>query len=90
MYIGAWGTVHMGRKSKGARSDLGEPWTGDLADFCAAHYGAPEKHVIRAALEFFIQDRLAKEPEMRKRFEEARKRRLGAAGNNIKLLPSAK
>ncbi len=81
----------MARASKGARLELGEPWTSDLADFCAAHYGAPEKHIIRAALEFFIKDRLAAEPEVRKRFEEARKRRLGAAGGaNIKVMPTSK
>jgi hypothetical protein len=81
----------MGRPSKGARLDIGEPWMSDLADFCSAHYGAPEKHIIRAALEFFIQDRLIREPEVRKRFEDARKKRLGAkGGGNIAVMPSGK
>ena len=81
----------MGRASKGARLDLGEPWTSDLADFCAAHYGPPEKNIIKEALTFFIQDQLAREPEVRKRFEDARKKRLGAAGGaNIKVMPTGK
>jgi hypothetical protein len=67
----------MARASKGARFDLGEPWTSDLADFCAAAWGAPEKNIIKAALEMFIQDRLTKEPELKKRFDEARRKRTG-------------
>ena len=49
------------------------------------------EELIRAALDFFIQDRLVREPEVRKRFEEARKNRLGAAGgSNIKVMPTSK
>jgi hypothetical protein len=81
----------MARKSKGARLDLGEPWTSDLADFCAAHYGAPEKNIIRAALDTFIKERLGAETDLRKRFEDARKKRLGAAGGaNVRVLPTTK
>jgi hypothetical protein len=80
----------MARRSKGARSNLGEPWASDLADFCAAHYGVPEANIIRTALDAFIKERLEKEPEVRKRFEEARRRRLGALGANIKVMPTTK
>ena len=81
----------MPKPSKGSRLNLGEPWTSDLADFRAAHYGVAETDIIKAALDAFIKDRLAAEPEMRKRFEEARKKRLGAGGTaNIKVMPTSK
>jgi hypothetical protein len=67
----------MGAKSKGSRHKLGEPLTSDLADFCVASWGAPEKEIIKAALTDFIERRLTMEPELRKRFEEAREARLG-------------
>lgn len=68
----------MAKKTTGSRFNLGEPLDTDLADFCEAHYGAPEVRVIREALRLFIDGRLAAEPELRKRFEEARRKRLGA------------
>lgn len=64
--------------------DLGDVAYGMLVDFCEAHYGAPEVHIIREAVEFFVEDRLAAEPEMRKRYERARSIRLG---ENIRALP---
>jgi hypothetical protein len=52
------------------------PLPGDLAldfdAFCAAHYKAEKAEVIRRALRFFIDSRLAAEPEMRARFIEER------------------
>lgn len=42
----------------------------DLDAFCAAHYNAEKAEVMRRALRFFIDYRLAAEPEMRARFEE--------------------
>jgi hypothetical protein len=77
-------------KSKGFRLDLGEPWASDLIDFCAVHFKAPATEVIREALDEFIQGRLNAEPAVRKRFDEARKKRLGATGQNIRVLPSGK
>ena len=56
---------------------LGEPWESKLADFCAAHYDAPLTNVIRYALDAFIDTRMKSEPEVKKRFEEARRKRLG-------------
>jgi hypothetical protein len=44
----------------------------DLEAFCAAHYRAEKAEVIRRALRFFINTRLAAEPEMRARFLEER------------------
>jgi hypothetical protein len=66
----------MGEKPSG-RLQLAEPLAGDLADFCAAHYGAPEREIIRAALRAFIDSELAAEPELRKRYEAAKKARTG-------------
>lgn len=64
------------QKSKDAKLQLGEPWAGRLSDFCEAHYGAPAKEIIRAALDAFIDAALEQEPQMRRRFEAARKKRL--------------
>ena len=61
-----------------------------MADFCAAHYGAPEREIMRAAIDLFIQERLAAEPEVRKRYEEARKRRLGLAEPRVVPMNSGK
>lgn len=44
----------------------------DLDAFCAAHYKAEKAEVIRRALRFFIDSRLAAEPEMRARFIQER------------------
>ena len=68
------------------RLGLGEPIQGQLADFCAAHYNASERDVIRTALEAFISQRLEAEPEMRKRFDEARRKRLGLGETVVKLV----
>lgn len=74
-------------KSTGSRFNLAEPLAGDLADFCSAHYGVSETNIIREALRQFIDARLAAEPEMRKRFDAARKDRLGAKTNLRVLKP---
>jgi hypothetical protein len=77
----------MAKKTTGSRLQLGEPLATDLTDFCEAHYGAPEIRIIREALRTFIDQRLAAEPEVARRFEESRRRRLGAieAGNVVAL-----
>lgn len=68
----------MGRKSTtGARYALGEPWDGMLADFCAAHYGAPQSRVIRDAVKALIEAEIARNPDIRARYEQARADRLG-------------
>jgi hypothetical protein len=76
----------MPKRSKGSRSGLGEPIQSLLADFCAAHYNAPERDVIRTALDIFIHQQLEAEPEMRKRFDDARKKRLGLSETVVKLV----
>lgn len=77
----------MANQSKGSRTGLGEPWQGMLSDFCKAHYNAPERDIIRAALDFFIQNRLSAEPEMRERYEVARKKRLELGDNVVRIVP---
>jgi hypothetical protein len=73
-----------------ARFNLGEPWDSDLADFLVAHFGASATDVVRIALRAFIDDQLAKDPESKKRFDEARRKRLGLNGDKIRLLPTSK
>jgi len=68
-------------KSGGFRLDLGEPWAGKLADFCAAHYDASQTSIIRHALDAFIEQRLSDpgESAMRARYEEAQRKRTGGS-----------
>jgi len=81
----------MGRKrTTGSRNPYEEPLNSDFTDFCEASWGAPSSRIVQAALRQFSDARLAAEPELRKRFDEARRRRLGAvAGGNVSVLPSA-
>jgi hypothetical protein len=46
--------------------------------------------VLREALRDHIDRRLDAEPELRKRFEAARRKRLGLNGDKIRLLPTTK
>jgi hypothetical protein len=82
----------MGRKpSTTSRLDLDEPLANDLLDFCEAHRGSPVNRIVRDALRAFIDDRLKAEPELRKRFDESRRKRLaGLEGDNVTVLPTAK
>ena len=66
--------------------ELGEELRASLGDFCEAHYGAPQSRIVREALKAFIEDQLAAELELRKRFDRARERRLSKAGQNIRVL----
>jgi hypothetical protein len=64
------------KESKGFRLVLGGELEKKLGYFCVAHYGAPQTNIIRLALEAFIEQRLKAEPQVRKRFEDARRKRL--------------
>ena len=66
--------------------ELGGELRASLGDFCEAHYGAPQSRIVREALKAFIEDRLSAEPEVRKRYEQARAKRLGKAGENVRVL----
>lgn len=63
---------------------LGEPLASMLKDFCAANYNAAALDVIREALREHIERRL-NSPEMRERYEAARKTRLGIPKKIVKL-----
>jgi hypothetical protein len=51
----------------------------DLHAFCELHYGAPQSHVICAALRQLIDLELREDPVAKARFDEVRKR-LEASG----------
>ena len=73
------------------RWKLREPLASDLVDFCEAHRGAPEHRIIADALRAFIDARLKAEPELKKRFDEERRKRRGSIeGDNVTVLPTAK
>lgn len=80
----------MARPSSDAKFQLGEPWASKLADFCAANYNAPQKDVIREALDQHIDGRLASEPLLKVRYEEARKKRQQKPDAKIHVLGSGK
>jgi hypothetical protein len=61
-----------------------------FTDFREAYLGAPEPRVVAAAIEHFMADRLAAEPEVKRRYEEARQKRLGAKATVVKLVPTEK
>lgn len=77
----------MAKNSTDARLKLGEPWADKLKDFCSANYGCPQIEVIRAAIDELIDRRLDAEPEMRRRFDAARKRRVGGGENVTVMTP---
>jgi len=76
-------------RTTGSRLAFDEPLASDFLDFRAANYKASEMEVIREALREHI-DRRLQETEMKKRFVEARRKRLGSASDKIRLLPTAK
>jgi len=59
----------MRQHSTGARFNLGEPWDGKLADFCAAHFSGSATQVVRAALDMFIPAELARDAATAARFD---------------------
>ena len=70
----------MSRPSKGSRLTLlglEQELIDRLQDFREGYFGAPEYRIVAEALEVFMAERLAAEPEVKRRYEEARKRRLG-------------
>ena len=61
-----------------------------FTDFREGYLGAPEHRVLAEAMEQFMADRLAAEPEVKRRYDAAREKRLGAKGNIVKLVPNGK
>ena len=77
-------------RTTGKRLAFPEPLASDFLDFRAANYNAAEMEVLREALRDHIDRRLDAEPELRNRFEAARRKRLGSNGDNIRVLPTVK
>ena len=46
-------------------------------DFCEGYEGAPPYRLLTKAIEFYMADRYSAEPEVKRRAEEARRRREG-------------
>jgi hypothetical protein len=60
----------MRKRSTGARFNLGDPWDGKLADFCAAHFSGSATEIVRAALDAFIPAQLAADRATAERYEK--------------------
>ncbi len=74
-------------RSTGSRNPFPEPLNSDFMDFCEAHRESPGNRIIQDALRAFIDERLSVEPELKKRFDEARRKRLGILeGDNVTVL----
>jgi hypothetical protein len=65
-----------GGNSQTLKRYLGEPLGTDLEDFCTVHHGAPQINVIREAVRMFIDDELARSPELQKKFDNLRQSRI--------------
>jgi hypothetical protein len=63
---------------------LGEPVATMLRDFLAANYNAPALELIREAVKEHIEARL-ENPEIRARYDRARKKRLGISEAVVSL-----
>ena len=59
----------------GTRFNLGEPWDGNLADFCAAHFTGSATDVVRAALDMFIPADLAMNKGSAEKYEKLQRQR---------------
>ena len=82
----------MSRPSKGSRLKLlgfDEELIERVQDFREGYFGAPEYRIIAEALEHFMRDRLEAEPEVRRRYEDARKARLAAKEPRLRIVAKA-
>lgn len=82
----------MSRPSKGSRLKLlgfEEELIERIQDFREGYFGAPEYRIVAEALEHFMRDRLEAEPEVRRRYEEARQARLAAKERRLRIVPRA-
>ena len=50
----------------------------------------PENQVLAEAIKIYMADRLAAEPEVRRRYEAAREKRRGSKASVVKLVPNGK
>jgi hypothetical protein len=64
---------------------LGEPLATKLRDFLAANYRGTALDLVREAVEEHIERRL-ENPEMKERYETARRKRLGVPDQVVQLV----
>ena len=74
------------RRKTPARYELGEALDSRLADLSEGYRGAPETRLVREAVEEFIERCLREEPAVRKRYEEARKKRVSEKDRNFSVV----
>lgn len=74
----------MAKPYNDAKFKLKEPVSSMLKDFCTANYKASATDVIREAVREHIEHRL-KNPEMRERYEKARRERLSLPDKVVRL-----
>jgi hypothetical protein len=82
-----------GQRGEGARLiqlKLDPELVEDFTDFREGYLGAPEYRVLAEAIKYYMADRLAAEPEVKRRYEAAREKRLGTKGKVVKLVPGEK
>lgn len=82
----------MSRPSKGSRLKLlgfEEELIERIQDFREGYFGAPEYRIVAEALEHFMRDRLEAEPEVRRRYEQARQARLAAIEPRLRIVSKA-
>jgi hypothetical protein len=70
------------RLSSGARFNLGDPWDGRLADFCAAHFRGSATDIVKAALEVFIPMELARDLATAERYQRLQDERRAKGKSN--------
>jgi hypothetical protein len=58
-----------------SRYDLGDPYDGQLADFCEAMDGATQRVVLQRALTTYLVEMLRDNPGIRKRYDELQEAR---------------
>ena len=75
----------MPREFDDKKLNLGEPLASKVRDFRAANYNAPVMNIIREALDEHIERRL-ESPEMRERFDAARRRRLSQPQKIVQMV----
>jgi hypothetical protein len=82
-----------GKRGEGTRLiqlGLDKELVEDFTDFREGYLGAPEYRVLAEAIKLYMADRLAAEPEVKRRYDRARETRRGSKGSVVKLVPDEK
>jgi hypothetical protein len=83
----------MGKRGEGTRLiqlGLEKELVEDFTDFREGYLGAPEHRVLAEAIRVYMAERLDAEPEVKRRYEAAREKRLGTKKTVVKLVPNGK